>query len=138
MSVAQDIIRRVSETGARLVLVNGGVGFDKPIPAELLSLARQHKDAIREALETQAEDIRSQGLKRLEVAARGLPATMNELAEFFRDDLLDFASGAVKLEGIRLACECVVFRHWGRHPYWDHPDRKPKPPPKEEYRRSIR
>ena len=138
MSAALDIIRRVSETGARLVLVNGGVGFDKPIPAELLTLARQCKDAIREALEAQTEESRAEGLKRLEAAARGLPATLDELAEFFRDDLPDFASGAVKPEGIRLACECVVLRHWGRHPYWDHPDRKPKPPPKEEYRRSIR
>ena len=135
MSAALDIIRRVSETGARLVLVNGGVGFDKPLPDDLLTLARAHKDAIRAELEAQTKQ---KGVKRLETAAKGLPATLEELQEFFQGDLLDFGNGGVCDAGIRKACEWVVFRHWGRHPYWDHPDRKPKPPPKEEYRRSIR
>ena len=32
--------------------------------------------------------------------------------------MVKIGSGA---ERIRLACECVVFQHWGEHPYLDRP-----------------
>lgn len=54
MTTAQDIIRQVSATGARFVLVAGGVGFDRPLPGDLLELAREHKAAIQQELEQQA------------------------------------------------------------------------------------
>lgn len=114
MSTAQDIIRQVSATGARLVLVNGGVGFSKPLPENLVALAREHKAEIRRELERQAGTDKAEGLRRLEVAAQGLPATIKELAEFFADDLPSFGSGEVKRAGIRKACEWFAYIHMGR------------------------
>ena len=53
MNAAQDIIKQVSATGARFMLVNGGVGFDKPLLPHLLLLAKQHKAEIKTELEQQ-------------------------------------------------------------------------------------
>ena len=126
---ARAIIKQVTASGARFILDGDRVGIDRLVPAELLELARQHKEAIRGELAATQARLKSAGLAQLVQAARGLPATLDELAEFFSDDLEDFGTGVVKPEGIRQACEWVVFRHWGRHPYWDRSDRKPKPPP---------
>ena len=115
MSKALDIIGQVTATGARLVLVQGGVGFDKPLPDDLLTLARDHKDAIRAELEAQTKQ---KGVKRLETAAKGLPVTLEELQEFFQGDLLEFGSGGVCDAGIRKACEWYAFTHMNRSVYW--------------------
>ena len=115
MSKALEIIGQVTATGARLVLVQGGVGFDKPLPDDLLTLARDHKDAIRAELEAQTKQ---KGVKRLETAAKGLPVTLEELQEFFQGDLLDFGSGGVCDAGIRKACEWYAFVHMNRSVYW--------------------
>lgn len=115
MSKALEIIEQITATGARLVPVQGGVGFDKPLPDDLLTLARDHKDAIRAELEAQTKQA---GVKRLETAAKGLPATLEELQEFFQDDLLDFGNGGVSDAGIRKACEWYAFTHMNRSVYW--------------------
>lgn len=115
MSKALEIIGQVTATGARLVLVQGGVGFDKPLPDDLLTLARDHKDAIRAELEAQTKQA---GVKRLETAAQDLPATLEELQEFFQGDLLDFGNGGVCDAGIRKACEWYAFTHMNRSVYW--------------------
>jgi hypothetical protein len=117
MSKALDIIGQVTATGARLVLVQGGVGFDKPIPDDLLYLARDHKEVIRAELEAQATQ---EGVKRLEEAAKGLPVTLEELQEFFQGDLLDFGTGTgtVTMAGIRKASEWYAFVHMKRSVYW--------------------
>lgn len=50
-------------------------------------------------------EVKKQGMNRLEVAAQGLPVTLDELAVIFADDLEDFGVGAVSMAGIRQACE---------------------------------
>lgn len=65
------------------------------------------------------------GLKRLEVAAQGLPITIGELSAFFADDLQSFGSGEVTQGGIVKAVRWYVFQHLGRH------DPIPEPTPKE-------
>ena len=52
-----------------------------------------------------APELKKQGMNRLEVAAQGLPITLDELAVIFADDLEDFGAGAVSMAGIRQACE---------------------------------
>lgn len=56
-------------------------------------------------------DASATGLKRLEVAAQGLPVILDELIEFFSDDLQDFGSGAVTMAVIRQACEWYAYRY---------------------------
>ena len=136
MSKALEIIGQVTATGARLVLVQGGVGFDKPLPDDLLTLARDHKDAIRAELEAQTKQ---KGVKRLETAAKGLPVTLEELQEFFQGDLLDFGSGGVCDAGIRKACEWYAFTHMNRSVYWWRKEmERVKVEPDTSRRRSIR
>lgn len=136
MNTARDIINQVSATGARLVLVPGGVGFDKPIPDNLLYLARDHKEVIRAELEAQATQ---EGVKRLETAAKGLPVTLEELQEFFQGDLLDFGDGSVTMAGIRKACEWYAFVHMTRSVYWWKKERERRAViPDTSRRRSIR
>ena len=123
MNTARDIINQVSATGARLVLVQGGVAFDKPIPDNLLRLARDHKAAIRAELEAQTTQ---EGIKRLKEAAQGVPATLEELQAFFADDLESFGMGEVSQAGIVQAVRWYVFQHLGRR------DPIPEPTPKEQ------
>jgi hypothetical protein len=123
MNTARDIINQVSATGARLVLVQGGVGFDRPIPDNLLRLARDHKAAIRAELEAQTTQ---EGIKRLKEAAQGVPATLEELQAFFADDLESFGMGEVSQAGIVQAVRWYVFQHLGRR------DPIPEPTPKEQ------
>jgi hypothetical protein len=112
MNTARDIINQVSATGARLVLVQGGgVGFDKPLPDDLLTLARDHKDAIRAELEAQTKQ---KGIKRLKEAAQGVPATLEELQAFFADDLQSFGSGEVVQAGIVKAVRWYAYQYKGR------------------------
>ena len=59
-------------------------------------------------------EVKKQGMNRLEVAAQGLPVTLDELAVFFADDLQDFGSGEVKQAGIRQACEWYAYQYKGR------------------------
>ena len=115
MSKALEIIGQVTAIGARLVLVQGGVGFDKPLPDDLLTLARDHKDAIQAELEAQTKQ---KGVKRLETAAKDLPVTLEELQEFFQGDLLDFGNGGACDAGIRKACQWFAFTHMNRSVYW--------------------
>ena len=63
-------------------------------------------------------DMTATGLKRLEVAAQGLPVTLDELAEFFVSDLQGFGNGSVTMNGIRKACEWYAFSHKQRSVYW--------------------
>ena len=111
MNTARDIINQVSATGARLVLVQGGVGFDKPIPDNLLRLARDHKAAIRAELEAQTTQ---EGIKRLKEAAQGVPATLEELQAFFADDLESFGMGEVSQAGIVQAVRWYAYQYKGR------------------------
>ena len=111
MNTARDIINQVSATGARLVLVQGGVAFDKPIPDNLLRLARDHKAAIRAELEAQTTQ---EGIKRLKEAAQGVPATLEELQAFFADDLQSFGAGEVKQAGIVQAVRWFAYQYKGR------------------------
>ena len=122
MSTARDIINQVSATGARLVLVQGGVGFDKPIPDNLLRLARDHKDAIRAELEAQNTQ---EGVKRLKEAAQDVPVTLEELQAFFADDLQSFGAGEVTQDTIRQLARWFAYQHLGRR------DPTPEPTPKE-------
>ncbi len=66
------------------------------------------------------------GLKRLEVAAQGLPITIGELSAFFADDLQSFGSGEVTQAGIVKAVRWYVFQHLGRY------QPLPEPTPKEQ------
>ena len=111
MNTARDIINQVSATGARLVLVQGGVAFDKPIPDNLLRLARDHKAAIRAELEAQTTQ---EGIKRLKEAAQGVPATLEELQAFFADDLESFGMGEVSQAGIVQAVRWYAYQYKGR------------------------
>ena len=108
---ALQIINDITATGARFVLDADGVGLDRIIPDHLLELARQHKFAIKRELEAQQAEFRVEGIKRLEMAAKGLPVTSNELKAFFADDLVSFGTGEVTQAGIRKACE------WFAHVY---------------------
>jgi hypothetical protein len=72
-----------------------------------------------------ATELKKQGLKRLEVAAQGLPVTIGELLAFFADDLQSFGSGEVTQAGIVKAVRWFVFQHLGRF------QPIPEPTPKE-------
>ena len=61
-----------------------------------------------------APELKKQGIEKLAVAAQGLPVTLDELAVFFADDLQDFGSGEVKQAGIRQACEWYAYQYKGR------------------------
>ena len=50
-------------------------------------------------------EIRREGIKRLKVAAHGLPLDFAELQAYFEGDIHDFGSGGVSPAGIRKACE---------------------------------
>ncbi len=52
-----------------------------------------------------SQELKNAGLKRLEVAARGLPIGMDELELIFINDLESFGAGDGSMEGIRKACE---------------------------------
>lgn len=52
-----------------------------------------------------SQELKNAGLKRLEVAARGLQIGMDELELIFINDLESFGAGEVSMEGIRKACE---------------------------------
>ncbi|MDD5393153.1 MAG: hypothetical protein PHE17_09060 [Thiothrix sp.] len=109
MTAITQIIRDINATGAQFVInAHGGVGLDRAIPVDLLSVAKQHKDGIREEL------IRLEGIRRLGVAAEGLPLDFADLQAFFFEDLPDFGSGAVSMEGIRHACEWFAYTYKGR------------------------
>jgi siroheme synthase len=108
------IINDITATGARFVLDADGVGLDRAIPDDMLELARQHKYAIKRELEAQQKAIRAEGIKRLKVAAHGLPLDFAELQAFFDGDIHDFGSGGVSPAGIRKACEWFanVYPMW--------------------------
>ncbi|WML91253.1 hypothetical protein RCF98_02600 [Thiothrix lacustris] len=99
------IISDITATGARFVVDADGVGLDRIIPDDLLELARQHKYAIKRELIAQQAAIRLEGIRRLKVAAHGLPLDFPELQAFFEGDIHDFGSGGVSPAGIRKACE---------------------------------
>ncbi|QQZ27607.1 hypothetical protein HMY34_01925 [Thiothrix subterranea] len=61
-----------------------------------------------------APELKKQGMKRLEAAAAGLPVTVEELAAFFGDDLQSFGTGEVKQAGIVTAVRWFAFQHLGR------------------------
>ena len=107
----QQIIKDISATGTRFVLNKDGIGLDRPIPDNLLLLARQYKADIKRELETQQAEFRVEGIKRLEMAAQGLPVTSNELKAFFADDLVSFGTGEVTQAGIVKAVRWYVFTY---------------------------
>lgn len=72
-----------------------------------------------------ASELKKQGMKRLEVAASGLPVTLDELSAFFADDLQSFGMGEVSQAGILKAVRWYVFQHLGRF------QPLPEPTPKE-------
>ncbi|OQX03659.1 MAG: hypothetical protein BWK73_38820 [Thiothrix lacustris] len=85
-----------------------------------------------------ASELKKQGLKRLTAAGQGLPVTLNELAAFFANDLQSFGAGEVKQAGIRKACEWYAFTHMQRSVYWWVTDKPKNVVSLDEYRRSIR
>lgn len=109
MTAISQLITDISATGARFVISDGGVGLDRPIPADLLTLAKQHKAAIRDYLIQRQEADRKRGIRMLATAAKGLPVNLQELTDFFRDDLEDFGNGAVSMAGIRKACVWFAY-----------------------------
>lgn len=111
---ALQIINDITATGARFVLDADGIGLDRIIPAHLLELARQHKQAIKLELEAQQKAIRAEGIKRLKVAAHGLPVDLDELLSFFADDLQDIATGAINPGGLQQAVEWFTYSHLKR------------------------
>lgn len=108
MSAITQIIRDISATGAKFVINENGIGLDRTIPVELLSLAKQNKDAIRLELEAQQ---RREGIRNLRLAAQGLKLNFEELARFFEIDLMDFGNGAVSMAGIRKAAEWFAYTY---------------------------
>jgi hypothetical protein len=114
MTTISQLISDISATGARFVISESGVGLDRPIPADLLTLAKQHRAAIRDYLIRQQEADRQRGIRMLANAAKGLPVNLQELTDFFADDLEDFGNGTVSPAGIRKACEWFAYAHKGR------------------------
>ena len=62
-----------------------------------------------------ASELKNQGVKRLEAAAKGLPVTIAELVDFFANDLVSFGQGEVKQVGIEQAVKWFVYQHLGRY-----------------------
>lgn len=110
----QQIIKDIFATGARFVLNVEGIGLDRPIPDNLLLLARQYKTDIKRELEAQQAAFRAEGIKRMEIAAQGLPVTSNELKEFFADDFVSFGTSEVTQAGIVKAVRWYAFTYKGR------------------------
>lgn len=94
---ARSIIQQVTETGAHFIIDGDRVGKDRLIPADLMALAREHRDAIRAELETQHIET---GKKMLCSAASNLPINHAELLLFFRDDLGAIGAGQVSSEAL--------------------------------------
>jgi|GEM_PF-3081993 len=59
-------------------------------------------------------DMTATGLKRLAVAAQGLPVTLAELEAFFANDLQEFGNGGVSMATIKQLVEWYAYRHKGR------------------------
>ncbi|MBO0612957.1 hypothetical protein [Thiothrix fructosivorans] len=105
----QRFINDITATGARFVVDAGDVWLDRPIPDDLLEIARQQKEPIRQELEAQRAAIRLNGVELLSMAAQGLPLDFAELLAFFDGDIHDFGSGGVSPAGIRKACEWFAY-----------------------------
>ncbi|QTR53136.1 hypothetical protein [Thiothrix unzii] len=60
-----------------------------------------------------APELKKQGIARLEAAAAGLPVTLEELAVFFADDLQEFGQGLVKQAGIVQAVRWYAYQYKG-------------------------
>ena len=71
-----------------------------------------------------APELKKQGIEKLAVAAQGLPVTLAELEAFFAHDLQEFGNGGVTMAGIRKACEWYAFTHMNRSVYWWKADRE--------------
>lgn len=108
---ALTIIKQVAKAGARFVIDGEKVGLDRLVSAELMALARDHKDAIRAELEAPSARLKAAGLKRLKAATAGLPLDFAELQAFFSDDLESFGAGEVQQAGIRKACEWFAYSY---------------------------
>lgn len=61
-----------------------------------------------------APELKKQGIEKLAVAAQGLPVTLAELEEFFAHDLQAFGEGKVKQATIKQVVEWYVLKHLGR------------------------
>ena len=61
-----------------------------------------------------APELKKQGIEKLAVAAQGLPVTLAELETFFANDLQEFGNGGVSMATIKQLVEWYAYRHKGR------------------------
>lgn len=113
MSAIAQIIRDISATGARFIISESGVGIDRQVSSDLLNLAKQHKEAIRDYLLQQWEADKQRGIQMLASAATGLPVNQQELTDFFRDDLEAIGAGEISREAL-LASVRWYAKHYGK------------------------
>ena len=85
-----------------------------------------------------APELKEQGIEKLAVAAQGLPVTLAELEAFFAHDLQEFGNGGVTMAGIVQAVRWYAFTHMQRSAYWWGRDKPKNVIAMDEYRRSIR
>lgn len=90
----------------------------KPEPANRQEPAHKPELVHREPEPVTAgtRHLEQRGVIRLRDAAAGLPATLEELVTFFRDDIESWGRGEALQAGIRKACEWYCFTYQNRQP----------------------
>ena len=83
----------------------------KPSEGGFVSFGSSTEEHFREVADA---EIRREGIKRLKVAAHGLPVDLDELLSFFADDLQDIAAGAINPSGLQQAVKWFVYSHLKR------------------------
>ena len=92
----------------------GGANYDVLQPTDFYMGSPKISRISRISI-SNASELKNQGVKRLEAAAKGLPVTIAELVDFFAGDLVSFGQGEVKQVGIEQAVKWFVYQHLGRY-----------------------
>ena len=92
----------------------GGANYDVMQPIDFYVVSPKNS-RNSENSSSNASELKNQGVKRLEAAAKGLPVTIAELVDFFANDLVSFGQGEVKQVGIEQAVKWFVYQHLGRY-----------------------